>query len=137
MPMKRELYPDNWEAIALEIKESVHWFCEKCGRPCRRPGEDWFDFLEKLQSTFPQWYQQYEEEVYDDDTGEWGYIEKRGRFILTVAHLDHNPANCDRQNLKALCSVCHLRNDHSHHLKNASRTRFLKKQVDGQLSLFE
>lgn len=101
------------------------------------PWEDWFDFLEKLQSTFPQWYQQYEEEVYDDDTGEWGYIEKRGRFILTVAHLDHNPANCDRQNLKALCSVCHLRNDHSHHLKNASRTRFLKKQVDGQLSLFE
>lgn len=33
------------------------------------------------------------------------------RRTLTVAHLDHNPANCDRDNLKALCAPCHLRYD--------------------------
>lgn len=29
--------------------------------------------------------------------------------VLTVDHLDHNPANCDRSNLMALCQRCHLR----------------------------
>lgn len=34
---------------------------------------------------------------------------------LTVSHQDHNPANCDRSNLKALCAPCHLRYDAGHH----------------------
>jgi hypothetical protein len=29
--------------------------------------------------------------------------------ILTVHHLDHNPANCEYDNLLALCQRCHLR----------------------------
>ena len=39
MPMKRELYPDNWDEIALEIKEAAGWKCEQCGLQCRFPGE--------------------------------------------------------------------------------------------------
>lgn len=136
MPMKRELYPDNWEAIALEVKNKAHWFCEECGKPCRRPDEDWFDFLEKLETTFPQWYKKYSEECYDDETGELGYIERKGRFVLTVAHLDHNPSNCNRNNLRALCSVCHLKYDHPHHIKNASGSRHRKRENQGQLTLF-
>ena len=31
--------------------------------------------------------------------------------ILTVAHLDHTPENCDPSNLKALCQRCHNRYD--------------------------
>jgi 5-methylcytosine-specific restriction endonuclease McrA len=27
--------------------------------------------------------------------------------VLTIAHLDHTPENCDRANLKALCQKCH------------------------------
>ncbi|MBE0428022.1 MAG: hypothetical protein IBX72_15450 [Nitrospirae bacterium] len=27
--------------------------------------------------------------------------------ILTVAHLDHTPENCNDENLKALCQRCH------------------------------
>ena len=27
--------------------------------------------------------------------------------ILTVAHLDHTPENCSKENLKALCQRCH------------------------------
>lgn len=27
--------------------------------------------------------------------------------VLTVAHLDHQPENCDPANLKALCQRCH------------------------------
>lgn len=39
MPMKRELYPEDWEEIALKKKEAVGWKCEDCGRQCRKPGE--------------------------------------------------------------------------------------------------
>jgi 5-methylcytosine-specific restriction endonuclease McrA len=36
------------------------------------------------------------------------------KVILTVAHLDHNPANCDFDNLKALCQKCHNKYDAKH-----------------------
>jgi len=29
--MKRELYPDDWEAISLRIRERAGWRCEWCG----------------------------------------------------------------------------------------------------------
>ena len=39
MPMKRELYPPDWDEIALQVKEEAGWKCEECGRQCYRPGE--------------------------------------------------------------------------------------------------
>lgn len=33
------------------------------------------------------------------------------RVILTVAHLDQNPDNCNWGNLRALCQRCHLTYD--------------------------
>lgn len=39
MPMKRELYPENWKQIAREKKNASGWKCEGCGKQCRRPGE--------------------------------------------------------------------------------------------------
>jgi len=35
MPMRRELYPENWEAIALRVKELARWQCEECGVVCK------------------------------------------------------------------------------------------------------
>jgi len=37
------------------------------------------------------------------------------KVILTVAHLDHTPENCDPENLMAMCQLCHLRYDAHHH----------------------
>ena len=37
MPMDRSLYPDNWEAIALQVKEEANWTCQECGKACYRP----------------------------------------------------------------------------------------------------
>ena len=34
--------------------------------------------------------------------------------VLTVAHLDHDPRNCDEANLAALCQRCHNRYDMQH-----------------------
>jgi 5-methylcytosine-specific restriction endonuclease McrA len=31
--------------------------------------------------------------------------------VLTIAHLDHTPENCDDENLRALCQLCHNRYD--------------------------
>lgn len=45
------------------------------------------------------------------------------RLVLTVHHIDHDPNNCDDDNLIALCAPCHLRADAEHHARNAKRTR--------------
>ena len=39
MPMQRELYPPDWEEIALAKKQAAGWKCEVCGKQCRKPGE--------------------------------------------------------------------------------------------------
>lgn len=62
------------------------------------------------------------------------------KTVLTVAHLDHNPANNSEDNLKCLCARCHLQYDHKHHLQNATRTRRNKRLLFiksiGQMSLW-
>lgn len=50
------------------------------------------------------------------------------RYTLTVAHLDHNPANCTAENLKAMCAPCHLKYDAKHH----AETRRKKKEIEKQ-----
>lgn len=102
MPMRRELYPKDWNAIALSIKSAAGWRCQNCGRICRRPGQTWGDFihennLKQLEAI--------------------GLPFKRQRYTLTTAHLNHQPQDCRPQNLKALCSGCHLRYD-NHHRRN-------------------
>lgn len=53
--------------------------------------------------------------------------------VLTVAHLDHDPANNgesgNRPNLKALCQRCHLNHDRATHLRNAHKTRRARKAL--------
>ena len=39
------------------------------------------------------------------------------RVVLTVAHLDHTPENCDEDNLMAMCQRCHLTYDAEHHAR--------------------
>jgi hypothetical protein len=39
MPTDPVLYPDNWMAIAQELKEACDWRCSACDLACRRPGE--------------------------------------------------------------------------------------------------
>jgi hypothetical protein len=38
------------------------------------------------------------------------------RIVLATAHLDHDPANNEAANLKALCQRCHILHDRTHHL---------------------
>ena len=45
---------------------------------------------------------------------EWNEIYQLRIVVLTVAHLDHIPENCDDDNLKAMCQRCHNNYDISH-----------------------
>lgn len=126
MPMDRSLYPDDWEEKALAIKERVNWHCEECGRPCRRPGESLWDLYKRIGNSPWPWAGDLEGE---DENGEPTL--KLGRFTLTVAHPNHDPENPDAD-LRAWCSVCHLRHD----TKQMSVKRRLKRERLGQLRLF-
>ena len=55
------------------------------------------------------------------------------KVVLTVAHLDHNPANNDFTNLAALCQRCHNRHDMR---GRAARRRERIEANSGQIQLF-
>ncbi len=57
------------------------------------------------------------------------------RVVLTVAHLDHTPENCDDANLRAMCQRCHLSYDRDHHAQTAARTRAAQ-MTAGMVPLF-
>lgn len=122
MSWKRELYPDNWEEIAISIKDEVSWTCEECGKVCRKPGELTTDFLHRIKTT---------SRLAEECPVVADYLEAPRRYLLTVAHLNHIPSDCRRENLKALCSPCHCRYD----LSQMATKRRIKKEVAGQLQL--
>jgi 5-methylcytosine-specific restriction endonuclease McrA len=121
--MDKSLYPSNWKEISLRIRERAGWRCEWCNLANGLVG-------------------------YRDKAG--NFIECKGlesdvaetdghrvfKIVLSVAHLDHNPQNCDDNNLKALCQRCHLRYDTKLHVQNAAQTRRRKRIESGQMELF-
>jgi hypothetical protein len=49
--------------------------------------------------------------------------ERVAHIVLTIAHLDHTPENCDPANLRACCQRCHLAHDRDQHRQSAYATR--------------
>jgi len=116
MPMRRELYPPNWEEIALSVKQAAHWHCEACGKPCLMPGEDWLGFVLRMGWTVGEAIERYANPK---------------RYELDAAHPHHDPENLDAD-IRAWCNPCHCRYD----LRQMSRKRMLKRERDGQLTVF-
>lgn len=112
-PENRDRYPADWPAISAEVREAAGQKCQRCGVPngsaIRRgvsaAGEalwreaGWSAYMDGVSAETGL-------EVADtsEDTVEWGRVV---RVVLTVAHLDHRPENCDRANLRAWCQRCH------------------------------
>jgi len=120
MPIIRARYPEDWEAIALRIKHEANWCCQQCQRPCRKPSESLADFLQRVK----RWRQQRSPRPAK-------FEEAPRRYLLTVAHLDQRPSNQAPDNLKALCTVCHLQFDSRFRAKQKQ----LKAEFYGQLSI--
>lgn len=98
MPIKPEnaaRYPDDWPDISRRIRERAGNRCEGS------PG------------------------IYPDCRAENGkpHPVTGSKVVLTVAHLNHTPEDCDDENLMAMCQRCHLTYDAKHHAENARQTR--------------
>jgi hypothetical protein len=119
MPIERNRYPINWPTIALNLKLERRWTCEQCGRQCRRQKEPLSKFIQRVWGGL-------------EGDGWKEAVDYPGRFVLTTAHLDQNPANNDPANLRALCSGCHLNYDRDYLKANARA----KRERRGQQNLF-
>lgn len=112
---KKDYSPD-WKTIRADILNRAAGKCEFCGLRnytfgARDQAGGFYEREEILSMNFEQRFQAFGES--------WKFI----RIILTVAHLDHDTANNDSMNLKALCQRCHLKYDQEHHKANAAATR--------------
>lgn len=141
-PENRARYPADWPAIRAAILERAGSRCEHrdaAGHRCRarhrelgywRLGELWrlpegFDHLQRRVWKWVPLPESLRESGVDKpttlDTAE-GPL-KIIRIVLTIAHLDHQPENCDAENLRAWCQRHHLEYDAEHHKTTAYRTR--------------
>jgi hypothetical protein len=112
-PENRARYPKDWRAISLRIRtERAGGRCECLGE-CGRGTHDGRCPNLNGQAAY--------------GTG--------SKVILTVAHLDHTPENCDPANLRAMCQGCHLHYDKEHHRETAAATRRAAAGAAGQLAL--
>lgn len=108
-------YPENWKEISQRIRQRSGGQCEcmgECGLHRTHPGPR--RCMER-----------------DGQPAMWA----KGKVMLTVAHLNHDPADCRDENLKAMCNRCHLRYDQPHHQRNAARTRKRKRIEAGEREL--
>lgn len=125
-PENRARYPGNWKEIRSRILARAGNCCEQC-RVAN--GDMIVRGIGKDAGTFQRF--DGDGEVYAADDGRLlGRCKaseycgnKWTRVVLTIAHLDHVPENCDESNLKALCQRCHLAYDAEHHAETARQTR--------------
>ncbi len=74
-------YPDNWKELTYQLKEKNNWKCSKCGIQCIKPGAQGNKQLTKSE---------------------------RSKLTLQAHHSDYNVSNNRPENLRILCSACHL-----------------------------
>lgn len=141
-PENRARYPKDWAAISLAAKERAGWRCAHCDADGNRCAAEQYAvgvwqgdvFLPVAHrgTTYSQARQNAADAhftMYGDEASERKIVV----IVLTVAHLDHQPENCDPANLAAMCQRHHLAYDHDHHRANAQATRRAKA---GTLELF-
>jgi len=129
-PENKKRYPENWKQIREQILIRANHCCEACKAPnrtriARGGGEDKGTYMNE------DCY------VFCDQTGKLlGQISaadyeplRMVDIVLTIAHLDHTPENCDPDNLRAWCQKCHLNYDKEHHKKNSQITRHNSKKM--------
>jgi len=118
MPIKTEnknRYPKNWNEISHYIRVvRAQGKCEFCGVENYSIGFWMRDKFIKIENS-------HQGEMDELDAIAAGY--KIIKIVLTTAHLDHIPENCDESNLKALCQRCHNRYDVKHRKHTRHETK--------------
>jgi len=99
-PEEKARYPKDWPAISVAIKERAGWRCE-CRGECGM-------------AAHIGWVANEEDPRCPNEHAGLS-IWTLSKVVLTTAHLDHTPENCDPANLRAMCQGCHLAYDREHH----------------------
>jgi hypothetical protein len=125
-PIKAEnktRYPNNWKQIRAQILARAGNRCEFCGVENKAWGyrtrqgsfcELWKGRLVSLGCQRPPFVLL---------SGVPPYCARVVEIVLTIAHLDQRPENCEPGNLRALCQRCHLGWDRESSLVKAGATR--------------
>ena len=124
MPIRKSDYPPDWDAISIQVRTEAGWKCEWCQAPGdkvvrRFPGGSWAE-VEQIRAEPTA--------ALEETAGmTWKRLKFHGltKIVLTVAHLDRDSTNNDRENLACLCQQCHLNYDRpSQHIPNRKYGRF-------------
>lgn len=134
-PDNRARYPKDWPAISMAVRQRAEQRCETCGVANYALGSwvrgVWWEAGPKGSGLHDQPKQGGRFPCFppDNEPPEWHTVK---RVILTVAHMDHQPENCDPSNLKALCQRCHNLYDAAHR-RAGIRARARAAQADADL----
>ena len=109
-PENKKLYPKNWQEIRQRILERAENKCEFCGVENHAIG------FRNYKGEFIKLNENPKNNDEDDVLNQNIF-----RIVLTIAHLDHNPTNCDPSNLRALCQKCHNNYDKEHRKETRKR----------------
>ena len=115
-PALKDHYAGDWRLLSDAIRFArASGRCEACDRPHRRliyalADGRWFDPRRQV------WRGERGELASELQPGDAASL-RRVRVVIATAHLDHDPANRDPANLRALCQRCHLRHDLAAHLR--------------------
>ena len=113
---ERDRYPANW---STEIRPAI---LDRAAGRCECLGECGHDHAAENAAIHPGHM----------TNGRCIARDRRGhpvtgsRVVLTVAHLDHIPENCDPENLRAMCQRCHLAYDRDHHAETRRKATLAK-----------
>jgi len=113
-PENRDRYPEDWPQIAEGLKAGrAGWRCECDGR-CGRGHVGRCPERHAKRSVLTR---------------------SERLIVLTTAHLDHTPENCDPDNLLVMCAGCHLFYDRDHHDQSRVQREDRERREAGQLPL--
>jgi hypothetical protein len=124
MPIKPEnkaRYPKDWKQVRERILRRALWRCEHPG--CEALHRDVGYWRDETFVPMPRSLRDAGYTAGDRVTCSDGSELKLLMIVLTIAHLDHTPENCDESNLRAWCQRHHLRYDAAHHKQTAYATR--------------
>jgi 5-methylcytosine-specific restriction endonuclease McrA len=116
MPADYRRYPKQWREISQKARRLAGNRCELCSAPN-------LTFVVRDSSTLHPWRYAVHQVP----------AAGRTKIVLTVHHIDGNPANNSRHNLIALCQRCHLRLDRERHIKTRKARRIggLQQEIFG------
>lgn len=125
-PENKKRYPENWKQIRKDILARAGNKCEFCGIENKSYIIYKNGIIDSIVSPndfiYPQYKSLDKSWSCADSHGKICYYRK-ALVVLTIAHLDHTPENCDYSNLKALCQKCHNQYDAKHRAETRRKDR--------------